>query len=159
MNIFYLDHDIQKAAQAHFDKHIVKMPLETAQILCTACRLNNIDAPYKATHKSHPCVEWAAESMENLRWLAKFGQALCEEYTHRYDKIHACEEKVFDWFRDKRPDCWFPRDGWTLPPLAMPNKYKIGHPVEAYRLYYVMEKEDLAEWTNRDSPDWWSKWD
>ena len=35
MNLFYLDEDLDKAAQYHVDKHIVKMPLEAAQILCT----------------------------------------------------------------------------------------------------------------------------
>jgi hypothetical protein len=35
MNIFYLSEDITKCAEYHVDKHIVKMPLETAQLLCT----------------------------------------------------------------------------------------------------------------------------
>ena len=36
MNLFYLDEDLDKCAEYHVDKHIVKMPLEVAQILCTA---------------------------------------------------------------------------------------------------------------------------
>ena len=35
MNIFILDNDIDKCAEYHLDKHIVKMPLESAQMLCT----------------------------------------------------------------------------------------------------------------------------
>ena len=35
MNIFVLDTDIDKCAEYHVDKHIVKMPLEAAQMLCT----------------------------------------------------------------------------------------------------------------------------
>ena len=36
MNIFYLSHCPKKAAQVQYNKHIVKMILETAQLLCTA---------------------------------------------------------------------------------------------------------------------------
>ena len=35
MNLFYLDEDLDKCAEYHVDKHIVKMPLEVAQIMCT----------------------------------------------------------------------------------------------------------------------------
>jgi len=34
MNIFFLDWDVKKCAEYHCDKHIVKMILETAQLLC-----------------------------------------------------------------------------------------------------------------------------
>ena len=36
MNIFILSEDPVDAAVAQLDKHIVKMPLETAQMLCAA---------------------------------------------------------------------------------------------------------------------------
>ena len=36
MNLFFLDNDLDKCAEYHVDKHIVKMPLEAAQLLCTA---------------------------------------------------------------------------------------------------------------------------
>ena len=36
MNLFYLDKNLDKCAEYHVDKHIVKMPLEVAQLLCTA---------------------------------------------------------------------------------------------------------------------------
>ena len=57
MNIFYLDKDPQQAAKYHCDKHVVKMILESAQMLCTV--VNEISGgqvtPYKSTHKNHPC--------------------------------------------------------------------------------------------------------
>lgn len=40
MNLFILDNDIEKSAQAHVDKHCIKMILESAQLLCTAIRLH-----------------------------------------------------------------------------------------------------------------------
>ena len=39
MNIFYLDRDPKIAAQLACDKHVVKMILESAQMLCTAHRV------------------------------------------------------------------------------------------------------------------------
>ena len=39
MNIFYLDKDPVKAAEMSCDKHVVKMILESAQMLCTAKRV------------------------------------------------------------------------------------------------------------------------
>ena len=36
MNIFYLSNCPKKAAQVQYNKHVVKMILETAQVLCTA---------------------------------------------------------------------------------------------------------------------------
>ena len=62
MNIFYLDKDPRKAAEFQYNKHVVKMILETAQILCTAhhCIMGeDADVPYKSTHKNHPSTVWA----------------------------------------------------------------------------------------------------
>jgi hypothetical protein len=36
MNIFYLNSDPKKAAVIQYNKHVVKMILESAQMLCTA---------------------------------------------------------------------------------------------------------------------------
>ena len=42
MNLFYLDEDMDKCAEYHVDKHIVKMPLEAAQLLCTAIWVDHV---------------------------------------------------------------------------------------------------------------------
>ena len=90
MNIFVLDIDPQLAASLHLDKHVVKMPLETAQMLCTINAEFGIDVPYKATHKNHPCTLWAKATKANYQWLTALGLNLCYEYTYRYKKcIHA----------------------------------------------------------------------
>ena len=48
MNIFYLDKNPKRAAQLQYNKHVVKMILESAQMLCTAHRFyGNDDVPYK----------------------------------------------------------------------------------------------------------------
>jgi hypothetical protein len=39
MNIFALNEDPIISAKQHFDKHVVKMPTELAQMLCTGHRV------------------------------------------------------------------------------------------------------------------------
>ena len=53
MNIFFLDFDTKKCAQYHCDKHVVKMILETAQLLCGVHWVIGSDAPYKLSHFSN----------------------------------------------------------------------------------------------------------
>lgn len=69
MNIFYLDEDIECCAKAHVDRHVIKMILETAQILSTVCVQHHVSAPYQATHPKHPCTLWAGEFLDNWFWL------------------------------------------------------------------------------------------
>lgn len=86
MNIFVLDLDPVQAAKWHTDRHCVKMILESAQLLCSVFHMQGIDAPYKLTHKNHPCAVWARESYSNFIWLLNLFEALCEEYTVRYGR-------------------------------------------------------------------------
>ena len=89
MNIFVLHTDPEKAATMMCDKHVIKMVLETAQMLCTIAHGMGYDgAPYRSTHKNHPCTVWAAKTSSNWSWLLRHGFALCDEYTKRYGKNH-----------------------------------------------------------------------
>ena len=85
MNIFYLDEDIETCARYHVDAHVVKMILESAQILCSAAHLHGMNVPYRPTHLNHPCVIWAAYSKENWIWLKDMMMALNEEYQYRFE--------------------------------------------------------------------------
>jgi hypothetical protein len=67
MNIFVLDTDPQIAAGFLCNKHVVKMSLESAQMLCSA--FENGEAPYKRSYYNHPCTKWARESQANYEWL------------------------------------------------------------------------------------------
>ena len=60
MNIFYLSNDPVQAAAYQYNKHVVKMILETAQLLCTAHHelQSAVDVPYKPTHRTHPSAIW-----------------------------------------------------------------------------------------------------
>ena len=94
MNIFVLDNDPIVAAQSQSDKHVVKMVLETAQMLCAAFPPG--EAPYKRSYYNHPCTVWARKSDDNYYWLCRHGIALSVEYTHRYGKRHKSQD-VIEW--------------------------------------------------------------
>ena len=97
MNIFYLNSNPGLAAQMQCEQHVVKMIMESAQLLSTAHRVldgeKSADAMKlcKATHKNHPSAIWTRESHANYHWLFAHMKALMREYTYRYDKHHAYE--------------------------------------------------------------------
>ena len=156
MNIFYVDTDPRKAAQALCDKHVVKMVLESAQLLCTAiseASQGDIETPYRPTHKNHPCTKWARLSPDNFDWLYRHAIALCEEYTFRYGKRHKSQD-IIEWCKKNQITnlmCW------TEPPQAMPDEYRNDDPVTAYRNYYIQDKMKniQCEWNKgRPQPEW-----
>jgi len=152
MNIFVLDTNPKKAAEYHCDKHVIKMILETAQLLCGACWMSGREAPYKLTHKNHPCAIWAREAVTNWAWLNDLGLRLCEEYTKRYKKVHKCESII-----KNLEGPWLPSKARTPFPQAMPEQYRDPNPVTAYRNYYIYEKAYMARWDKLNNTPWWFK--
>ena len=152
MNIFVVDKDPTVAAQQLCDKHVVKMVLETAQMLCTVARKQGYEAPYKLAHPKHPCTLWAGHSVANWLWLLRHGHALCEEYTRRYGKVHK-SQKVIEWCAGIR--LRFTETSLTPFAQAMPQQYKNPCAVTAYRAYYHGEKADFATWKS-EVPQWWT---
>lgn len=94
MNIFAVSKSQLECAQSLDDKRVVKMTLETTQILSTAMHLNGLVGPYKMTHAGHPVVKWTAENHSNFRWAISLLEELCKEYTHRYNKVHKCQSYI-----------------------------------------------------------------
>lgn len=92
MNIFVTDQCPIKSAKFLDNKRVIKMILESAQMLSTALILNNGPQIYRITHKNHPCTIWARTTQGNYKWLIQHFKALCDEYTLRYGKIHKCEQ-------------------------------------------------------------------
>jgi hypothetical protein len=122
LNIFVLDRDIVRCARAHCDQHVIKMILESVQILCTALNQKGIKTPYRSTHVKHPCVLWAGESYDNFCWLRALAFALNEEYRFRYRK--EADHKsiaVLKTITGAR----FSRGGRTPFAQAMPEKYRV----------------------------------
>ncbi len=90
MNIFVSYPDPAESAKFLDDKRVIKMILESAQLLSTAITVSGGRGPYKITHKNHPCTIWARRTSANYNWLFNHFIALCDEYTLRYGKIHKC---------------------------------------------------------------------
>jgi len=154
MNIFVLSFDPRIAAEHHCDKHVVKMILETAQLLyCAHWATDPSKLPegaYRKTHVNHPCAIWTRESDANYRWLCALGIALCDEYTFRYGKVHKTRAHI-EWLVANPPA--LPDIGETSMRLAMPDEYKCDSPVDSYRKYYAGAKSHLLTYSKRLRPD------
>lgn len=174
MNIFYLDTDTTACAQAHCDKHVVKMILEYAQLLSTAHRVLDGKAwtdltankrritrysltndkegvLYKATHINHPSAIWVRESKANYNWLYDLYSKLLAEYTHRYGKSHKCGELSASL---KDSPATIADVGLTEMPQAMPEACQKPTAIEGYRNYYSTEKRGMLAYTKRQMPTW-----
>lgn len=155
MNIFVLDKDPKTAAAWHCDQHVVKMAIEYAQILSTALHTTNStlnDYVYRSTHAKHPCTIWATESLQHWEWLWRLGHNVGNEYTRRYGKIHKSTRVLRNLpVPDALPDLGWLRDQ----PQAMPDEYKHGDVVHAYRNFYLHDKARFARWNHSDHPPWW----
>ena len=185
MNIFALSRNPTEAAIQMLDKHVVKMPTETCQMLHTnALFFEYIEhygeeptlAQLKVFHRdigsnlmkpamlNHPSTIWARQNPNNTLWLYTHGLALCTEYTHRYGKKHGSQERILDTTQ------YLPNDGrWkvaTPVTIAMDDKYRIVKEVgmsewdfviKQYRHYYLEGKWKFAEWRKNRMPEWWPK--
>ena len=177
MNIFILDKNPIKAAREHCDKHVVKMIVESGQMLSTAHRLldgkeyieksrtgRNIkrwklnddreNILYKAVHMNHPCTIWTRASSKNYIWHFKLFTALCTEYTYRYNKYHETGVKLTEML--STPPIFIPSIGLTPFAQAMPDYCKHRDPIKAYRKYYIHEKNGFAKWKGRSKPRWYN---
>jgi len=153
MNIFYLSSDPAEAASFHCDKHCVKMIVETAQMLSTAHWECGGEGPYRRTHVNHPSSRWARDSLANYRWLCQLGLELCAEYTRRYGRRHATQDKL-EWLALHEPP--LSDAPFIDPPQCMPDDCKGIDPVKAYREYYRRHKAYMAQWRHCDEPVWWA---
>ena len=170
MNIFVTDFCPIKSAQVLPDKHIVKMPLETCQMLSIVASkkwghgfgdLPRLDgSPYKTekgAFRNHPCTIWA---QQNWSWLIRHGLALCDEYTYRYGKAHSCEKTLL------HAEMIFPfqylrsvADHATVFARAMPDQWKYDDTIDditAYKRYIASKpwvKDNYLRKPER-KPDW-----
>ena len=152
MNIFVLDESPVISAKYACDKHVVKMILESAQMLCSVHPEGT--APYKRSFYNHPCTKWVRESARNYEWLLLHAYALCDEYTRRYDKVHKTEA-IIEWCDNNRPE--LPNIEMTNQPTCMPDYCKTASVVESYRKYYINEKSKFARWKDGNIPFWYSE--
>ena len=160
MNIFFLSICPKEAAHMHCDKHVVKMIIETAQMLYSAHWMLSPDyvptTAYRLAHKNHPCSIWVRTSLDNYMWLCSLGIHLCHEYQHRYGehKRHKTQDHI-EWLI-ANPPIEIPSIGMTMPAQAMPDEYKQDDPILAYRTFYIeskLKKRNIVKYTKRDWPE------
>lgn len=161
MNIFILSENPQRAAQYHCDKHVVKMVLESAQLLCSAHHIaGHVEwkdkdphvGPipiYHLSHPSHPCTLWAVKSVGNYLWLLELFEELLKEYTKRYKKIHSCSRLLPALRLIPQGLPRIPRTEFVT---VMPDEYVSQDPVESYRRYYREGKSHLLTYKFTDIP-------
>ena len=160
MNIFYVDSDPAVAAQSLCDSHVVKMILESAQMLSTAHRIlddANYDWLYKSSHINHPCNKWIRLSGENYNWLYLHMIALGQEYTIRYKKKH---KTIIDKDRGEllsNPPLNIGNELFSEPPRCMPDDCKTDSTVESYINYYNKYKKQMAKWNYTKKPVWFEE--
>jgi hypothetical protein len=156
------------------DKHVVKMIVESCQLLSTAhhvadgsecivdtgkrkyktfvCNKKNI---CKAAMINHPCNIWARATRANYLWLWRHAYALCKEYTRRYGKVHSMESMLLNELYDAPKH--ITKDKLTPFAQAMPKHYHNSNAVVAYRSYYINEKSKIAKWKTGFEPEWFKK--
>jgi len=161
MNRFLIDHHPNAIAQSLCDQHIVKMPLEEAQMLCTSIWHH---APhhaekhglYRAVHKKHPCTLWTMETRSNYVYALALYKAMLKEYTHRYGKIHGAGKH----YRTLADASWLiPDGGLTAHPQCFSGhddlKTNEAWPIKAYRAFYKVDKSKFARYNKgRKMPHW-----
>lgn len=181
MNLFILDTDPVKAAQLQCNRHIVKMVVESAQMLSTTHRmLDGIETRgpsksgktnskkwihpdptldqilYKAVHIHHPCTVWTMQSNENYNWHWIHFAALCDEFTYRYGKVHSTDALLRDVLKQTPRN--IPIGSLTPQPLAMKSNPECMNPndvVGSYRAFYQTKQARFKmEWKNRTIPEW-----
>ena len=180
MNIFILDTNPIRAAQLQCDKHIVKMIVESAQMLSTAHRIldgtktkrpsvsgktmvnywehpnKNIEKTlYKAVHPGHPSTLWTMESLANYAWHYEHWYALCVEYTYRYRKVHSTEKLLEEILGI--PPKNIPHVPMTPFKLAMKSNPEcmLECPVKSYQAFYQTKQDRFKMvWTGRSVPEW-----
>lgn len=162
MNIFFLDRSPMMAAKYHCNKHVIKMILETAQLLSTAHRIvdgdraKNLDKLYRVTHKNHPTTKWVCSSVTHYIWTYELFCELCREYRTRYGKVHLSEIKLIETLNS--PPQFMAHAGWIDPPQVMPPHCKTSDTVKAYRSYYIREKGHICQWPNDLEPYWFTRY-
>jgi hypothetical protein len=149
MNIFVLDYDPATSAFMHCDKHVVKMILESAQMICTTHHLTSNGMyyiPYRPVHKNHPCTVWVRESLSNYEWLMSLTYWLNFEYRYRFNRKvnHKSYDAIISLPKPNIKD-----KGLTPFALAMPDECKMNDAVDSYINYYNTHKSHLLMYTKR----------
>ncbi len=151
MNTFILSSDPKEAARYHCNKHVIKMILESAQMLCASHWIHllqsqekslgdfrrvrdaqtwayentpkNLQPPWKMTHMRHPCTLWTSKNVSNYHWQLRLCESLIHEYKLRYKKIHKTSHEA-KWLSKNIP-VGIKGEAITPFPVCMKDDFKI----------------------------------
>lgn len=166
MNIFFLDEDPSNIASMLNDKHVVKMTLESAQMLSTAHRLLDGDSSskrfrhpnpkadsllYKVAHPKHISTVWTLKNKSNYDWHYALFESMSREYSFRYGREHS-SNRLMPILKSAPVN--IESGEFCAPPLAMHDTYKQECHLAAYRDFYAGEKWRFSKWKNRMLPRW-----
>jgi hypothetical protein len=145
MNIFALDLDPSEAAKYHVDSHVVKMRLETCQLLISSIHrlrgvttrisitpkyvdrffrdfpriVDGVPAPYGIGYINHPCCKWAYSCLGNFYWLMNLGFELCKEKDYRFGSKDLVCYRVLTFIEKVVGDLDFPNSSVDITPFAL----------------------------------------
>lgn len=186
MNIFILDENIEKSAQSHVDRHVVKMPLEMAQMLSTNLYvLNGIkskaqsfreETKVKEIFKDFPKKPSTNDRFRDYYmiynpnhpctiWLREsiantlYGISLMSALLDEYEYRYnktGILRKVCDWMKNNYNFDLFKSAELTPFAQALPVDLQNEYAVTAYRNYYMRDKRHIAKWSKRGIPEWWN---
>jgi len=160
MNRFIIEDTPQKIAKSLCDQHVVKMPLEEAQMLCTAlwhhapeyAEEHNL---YKPVHQKHPCTLWAMHSRNNFIFAYILYCFMLKEYMYRYGKNHGASKHRYNIREGAK---FIPELGITKHPQCFSGHDELKtdefFPIKAYRNFYRVDKLKFARYKYTDKPQW-----
>lgn len=160
MQLFILDKNPTLAVHYLADCHVIKLCLETAQILSgVIIRYGGVlstDMP-KPQNINHPVIE-AIDTNTKVSWVLSYFESLLEEYSNRFGRKHKYDNLLGLYFS------YFPVATNTVGNCLglaciftnfITNKTDI---VDAHRDYYRFKKSIIKRWkyTNCKEPNWLS---
>jgi hypothetical protein len=185
MNLFYVDEDLDKCAEYHVDKHVNKMQLEAAQILCTNVIIDHLlgYVPRNLTKEENAVLSEYRKENKELPMEERFVPYLpCHQnhpstvwcrtslenfyWTHCYANALGSESHYRYGTTHKSltvinnlPEPQHMKDiGFTTFGLAMPDQLKdYDDPIGSYRKFYMLDKATFASWKHRNKPYWWDE--
>ena len=176
MNIFYLDHDPDIAAQYLIDDHVHKMVVESAQMLANCFPETMLaDAPKtqkgnvrKHSYYNHPCSKWVRSSVHAARWLCSHAAAMDRERRYRFNSERHFSTELIYWAGENLSVIMGDDDHPMPPPSEAFSKYHTSchvdnDSVQSYRNFYMLAKrydkagKPMDIWTRRGRPAWWNE--
>lgn len=161
MNLFAIEGDVEtgeidwiKSAKSQDNLRVVKMTLETCQLLSTALNVHGLSGPYRSFNPKHPTTKWVIESSANFLNAYRHGIALSSEYSERFGKIHKCQA-VLDRIALEFDPSVFPKQESTLLRLAVPERFKTENPIISYRRFFASKPN--IRYPRNKIPQWFKE--